>query len=406
MNNRQLIVTLISDQTLPNVLMIKEYATEQTDYAFVSTKTMNDNGIPQRIQNACKLKAIQYTYEVDENSQPDVINKLSADRGELEKYDNIIVNLTGGTKAMSLAVFSFFENMSNAKLLYKPTHNYFINFRTNEKIEIHTQLTIDEYLTAYGITSQRETPSGISTEQTDIVYQNFINIKNLNDFVNEFLFLREKRGAKRENNKKITAEEYSHVEPFINALQYQPTIHNQLNKSEIIYLTGGWFEEWVKQHIEKELNLSSDYISGGIKINSDNPRSKWKNDIKAIIGQEPNKDEVPNEIDVVIMFENTLYTIECKSSLISSEVDSNGQLVDKNILNETIFKSDSLQQLFGLRPKTIIMTLTDIKAEIEKAPNQKGRFENALKRANLSNIKVVDLQQILNNENSIFNIIK
>ncbi len=399
MNNRQLIVTLISDQTLPNVLMIKEYATEKTDYAFVSTKTMNDNGIPQRIQNACKLKAIQYTYEVDENSQPDVINKLSADRGELEKYDNKIVNLTGGTKAMSLAVFSFFQNMSNAKLLYKPTQNFFVDFQTNEKIEIHTQLTIDEYLTAYGITSQREMPSGISTEQTDIVYQNFITL-NLKDYVNEFSFLREKR------NKNINEDDFTKIKPFIEALNFEPKEPNKISKSETIYLTGGWFEEWVKQHIEKELNLSSDYISGGIKINSDNPRSKWKNDIKAIIGQEPNKDEVPNEIDVVIMFENTLYTIECKSSLISSEVDSNGQLVDKNILNETIFKSDSLQQLFGLRPKTIIMTLTDIKAEIEKAPNQKGRFENALKRANLSNIKVVDLQQILNNENSIFNIIK
>lgn len=405
MNNQQLIVSLISDQTQPNVLMIKEYANENTDHCFISTKTMNSRGIPQRIQNACKISAVRYDHEVDENSQPDVIAKLTADKEAFEQYDNIIVNLTGGTKAMSIAVFSFFENMTMAKLLYKPTQNYFIDFRTNEKIEIHTQLTIEEYLTAYGITAQKETPSGISAEQTDIVYQNFIGL-DLKDFVNEFQFLREKRGAKRDKDKKITSEEFWLVESFITAIKYQPQTPNQLNKSEIVYLTGGWFEEWTKQHIEKELNLSDNYISGGIKINSDNPRSKWKNDIVSIIGQEPEKEKVPNEMDVVIMIDNTLYTIECKSSLISTETTTDGRLIDKNILNETIFKSDSLQQLFGLRPQTIIMTLTDIKAEIEKDKNQKGRFENALNRANVSNIKVVDLQQIRNNENQLFNLIK
>ncbi|MBR3566197.1 MAG: DUF1887 family protein [Paludibacteraceae bacterium] len=400
MNNRRLIVSLISDQTQPNVLLIKEYANENTDHCFISTKTMNSRSIPQRIQNACKLSTVKYTYEVDENSQPDVIAKLTADKKAFEQYDRIIVNLTGGTKAMSLAVFSFFEKMPNAKLLYKPTQNYFIDFRTNEKIEIHTQLTIEEYLTAYGITTQRETPSGISAEQTDTVYQNFIKL-NLKDFTNEFLFMREKRSAK----KTITSEGFRSVESFINAINYQPKSPNKLDKSEIVYLTGGWFEEWVKQHIEKELNLSYNYISGGIKINSDNPRSKWKNDIASIIGQEPDKEKVPNEMDVVIMKDNTLYTIECKSSLISTENNADGQK-NKNILNETIFKSDSLQQLFGLRPQTIIMTLTDIKAEIEKDTNQKGRFENSLNRANVSNIKVVDLQQIRNNENQLFNLIK
>jgi len=399
MNNRQLIVSLISDQTLPNVLLIKEYANENTDHAFISTDTMNKRGIPQRIKNACKLSAVKYNYEVDENSQPDVIAKLTADKEAFEQYDAIIVNLTGGTKAMSLAVFSFFENMTNAALLYKPTQNHFIDFRTNEKIEIHTQLTIDEYLTAYGITAQEETPSGILPEQTDIIYRNFINL-NLKDYVNEFLFLREKR------NKNINEDDFTKIKPFIDALHFEPQENNKISKSETIYLTGGWFEEWVKQHIEKELNLSDSYISGGIKINSDNPRSKWKNDIVSIIGQEPDKEKVPNEMDVVIMKDNTLYTIECKSSLISTETTTDGRLIDKNILNETIFKSDSLQQLFGLRPQTIIMTLTDIKAVIEKDKNQKGRFENALNRANVSNIKIIDLQQIRENENQLFNIIK
>lgn len=405
MNNRQLIVSLISDQTQPNVLLIKEYANENTDHAFISTQTMNNRGIPQHIQNACKLSEVKHQYEVDENSQPDVIAKLTADKDAFKQYDNIIVNLTGGTKAMSLAVFSFFEKMSNAKLLYKPTQNYFIDFRTNEKIEIRTQLTIEEYLTAYGISIKRETPSGISTEQTDIVYQNFIKL-DLKNFANAFLFLREKRSAKRDKDQRISSENFSIVEPFIKALDYQPKTPNQLDKSEIVYLTGGWFEQWVKQHIEKELNLSDNYISGGIKINSDNPRSKWKNDIVSIIGQEPDKENVPNEMDVVIMKDNTLYTIECKSSLISTETTNDGKIIDKNILNETIFKSDSLQQLFGLRPQTIIITLTDIKAEIEKDKNQKGRFENAFNRANVSNIKVVDLQQIRNNENQLFHIIK
>ena len=112
-----------------------------------------------------------------------------------------------------------------------------------------------------------------------------------------------------------------------------------------------------------------------------------------------------NELDVVIMKDNTLYTIECKSSIITTEYAA-GEIKEKNILSETIFKSDSMQQLFGLRPQTTIMTLTDIKKVIEADNSKKTGMEKALNRANLSNIKIVDLQQIEHNKHQLFNLIK
>ncbi len=402
----QLIVTTVSDQTQPNVLLIKEYGDAQTEHLFLSTKKMNSNGIPQRIERAC---GIQHTYmcEVESDSRADVINKLDALHLPFDSYEKIIVNLTGGTKAMSLAVFSYFEGKPNATLLYKPTDNFFIDFRTNEHIEIKTRLTIEEYLTAYGITPEREKPSGVSPEQTDIVYSHFIHL-NLLDYFDQFSFLREKRG------RKIIENDFCKVEKFVNAIHYKPITGNQLSKEEIVYLSGGWFEEWLKQHLQQQLNLSYEHISGGMKMSSDNPRSKWKNDIKNIIGQEPEKEDVPNELDVVIMYENTLYTIECKSSVfdiqVKEEAGTDGQkrtkLKERNILGETIFKSDSLQKLFGLRPQTVIMTLTNIDSECKKDTSKLQSFINSLNRANLSNIRIVDLQQIESKKDNLFELIK
>lgn len=54
MNMKTLLISLVSDQTLPNVQLIKEFKKEVTDYLFISTEKMEkrdaDYGLVRQLQ--------------------------------------------------------------------------------------------------------------------------------------------------------------------------------------------------------------------------------------------------------------------------------------------------------------------------------------------------------------------
>ena len=124
--------------------------------------------------------------------------------------------------------------------------------------------------------------------------------------------------------------------------------------------------------------------------------------------------EVSNELDVAFMYENRLYVIECKTSLVVKEDnrrESKEETVPKErlILSETIYKADSLKSKFGLYATTTIITLMNfddyVKHENEKYLNSRcNQLKKNILRCNVSNIKLID-QQILNQNSSIYELI-
>jgi hypothetical protein len=103
--------------------------------------------------------------------------------------------------------------------------------------------------------------------------------------------------------------------------------------------------------------------------------------IKLAPGRKKNDIDIQNEMDVLFIYNDKLYTIECKTSIYyTSNID--GKIEKSNILKETIFKSDSLKQGFGLFVNTSIFTLDELH------PNMN------LERANLSNIMILDRKSI------------
>ena len=112
---KQLLISLVSDQTIPNVQIIKEFGNSKTDYKFLLTKGMQRKGIVQWIVDATQIKAFQDIF-VDEYSVADIENELQ--KIDYSEYSRIIVNLTGGTKMMVLSVFDFFRNKQNTEMYY------------------------------------------------------------------------------------------------------------------------------------------------------------------------------------------------------------------------------------------------------------------------------------------------
>jgi len=117
-------VSLVSKETVPNILGIWHFQPERL--LFVSTEKMENAGKSSAIVDTANLR-LEQTYQpgknvevltVDETSPAECLRKLD-DWIRGKESHSFIVNLTGGTKIMSIAVFEFFKNYRN-EMIYIP----------------------------------------------------------------------------------------------------------------------------------------------------------------------------------------------------------------------------------------------------------------------------------------------
>lgn len=404
MSEKTLLVSLISDQTIPNLQLIKEFGDRITNHLFISTNGMENKGVRKWLEQSCGIDdKVREFIIVDEYSYINI--KSNLEKIDFSSYDKIIVNLTGGTKVMTMSSQDFFRE--------KPCEIYYVTANSNNYVQVFpnnitnkftSKVSLKEYLTAYGITVKESEPSGIDKEYTKKLFNKYNNL-NLNDYTNEFKLIRERRG------KSISGENFEKTKRLLLALDY-PINNQRLSPAETKYLSGDWFEEYIGNKIQDELNLSNQNIYISTEISKEY-LAKDKNNPSQLIGEEIESKAFDNEMDVMFIYENNFYSIECKTSIQTyTYIETNGEIKEKetSILGETIYKSDSLKNRFGLYPRTTILTLTDFNnychncsAEMKKS--RMNAMTDLIKRANLSNIKLVDLKMLLES-NSVFQLIK
>lgn len=393
---KQLLISLVSDQTIPNVQIIKEFGNSETDYKFLLTKGMQRKGIVQWIVDATQIKDFQDIF-VDEYSVADIENELQ--KIDYSEYSRIIVNLTGGTKMMVLSVFDFFRNKQNTEMYYVTgignAYQKIVD-RGCEQNVFSCSISLEEYLKSYGFSIKKAQPSGISLEQTEKIYNHYIN-GDFSRYTDSLNFLRERRG------KVITDTDFVTIKDFLETIEYYPAKEGTLSKLETKYLTGEWFEEYIGAKIKCDLELTDNQILVGTQIRKDVPLRQELNSVPTLLGLEEKEEGLGNEMDVMFVKDNRFYVIECKTSIIATiskprrnKDEKEQQLMDntikeeKNILGETIYKSDALRTKFGLFAKSYIFTLSDLKQYVANDNNKAKHMSDLLKRASLSNIKIVD----------------
>jgi len=356
---KTLLVSLVSDQTIPNVQLIDELSNDVNCFLFILTKSKKDRAEWIKKSSGIDESCVK-ELEVNEFSFDDIETKL--DTFPFDEYERIILNLTGGTKVMVLATYEYFKELGAEIYYLTGKENEFIKLAPGRKKKVlclNCKLNLFQYLTAYGFNVKPTSPSNIKHEITLNIFNKFTE----GVFSNHETVLSELR--KFRNNKNVDISSIENLKAFLNKIYYIPQKENQLDKLEIKYLTGEWFEEYVANRIQTELNLSDEEISTGLIITKKN-----RNGV-----------DIQNEMDVLFIYKDKLYTIECKTSIyITSNID--GKIEKSNILKETIFKSDSLKQGFGLFVNTSIFTLDELQ------PNMN------LERANLSNISIFDKNSI------------
>lgn len=389
---KTLIISLVSEQTIPNVRIINEFKnnTDNFECFFVSTKKCR-----HQFENICKTCDIvpnkeKDVIEVEPENAKDIKFKLEQHKntGFFETFDNIILNLTGGTKIMSLSAHAFFTEYYPDKTeeVYN-TQNHKINFLLNtEKDEKNysRELTLKEYLTCYGLEYKESTLSNIPYDTAKKLFHLFTDFDNIDQYKDIISYFRNNRGK---NKIKIEDD----IKPFFEKIEYKPDEY--LSKEEIKYFSGDWFEEYIYYSIKDELNLDDEQIKTGVTVkvtlNNSDYAIRLKETLLKLTGKEDpdvNKNYVNNEIDVMFVYKNKLYIVECKTNIF---IDG----TKKDILNETIYKSDSIKTRFGLFPNRSIITLTSFKHEINNRKDSKSAamsFNAKIARAVVSDITLID----------------
>ena len=390
MENNRLIVSIVSAQTIPNIQIIKQFGNENTNYLFITSSEMRNKQKDKQIMEAAHIKGDSLLID-DENNAREIIEKLSII--DFSCYDKLYANITGGNKIMSNAVYSFFTKMNNAQILYTGIgKGKILSLKDNRTIDLQYTLSLEDFFTACGIIINKGSLSGIPFETTQKIFNNFLKIDILN-FKDEFNALRQMR---EENKCRWNYE--ANIESFIKAIDFSipKKFDNREHEKRIIkYLTGEWLEEYVYYTLKDELKLDDDKIACGITITSEERNINETNDINALTGKECTQ-MANNELDVAYVLNDTLHTIECKTSIWDFRDG-----IQINILTETIYKADSIQKRFGLLPKTTILTCTNFSYDQQRV----NSFVQPILRANISDIKIID-GNMLNSETKLSKLIK
>lgn len=334
---RNIVVSLVSDQTIPNVLFIREQP-KADHYLFISTEKMEKRGIVVNIIKACPDHIhSQETIVVEEDNLEDITVKLNSFASGIEA--DFVVNLTGGTKVMSLGVFEFFSKTTNNQIFYLPlAKNKLLQlfpYEAQSTRELFFRINLEDYLIASGVVPDLKSFLNKNSllrleEKSTILYQKFSSESNplLKIAAEHF---RKYRNDKRIKNIDLSSEEKWYLQPFLNA-GFSPVKEFQLTKEEIKYLTGDWFEEFVYNLIKSIKGKNNDDIGFGVYLTRDN---------------------VKNEFDVIFTQNNALNVIECKTDVANEE----GKFAE--LFNNTLYKAGSLRKDFGLFVKFYVFAIND-----------------------------------------------
>ena len=295
------------DQTIPNILAIEAFRPEEL--LLISTRRMEAKGKSEHILNCLSYRGLNFRslhriLTVAENSLIDCRRALESWVQGKEDSD-FVVNLTGGTKIMSIAAYEFFKEY-NCEMIYIPIgcNDYvrvFPRRGSQQPVPLAQRFKVAGYLKAYGLTSlnTRHLP-GMANEAlsrqalSTWITTNYFNLKNLLAFFSEslrshrddkwFFFNGTFAGATEDEKKLLERMGFS---------VRGNELEKELTKSEIQFLTGGWLEEYCFTTVYS-------FVGHGID--------------DAVIGiQIKNPNGTDNEFDILFTCGNALYTVECKS---------------------------------------------------------------------------------------------
>ncbi len=340
------IVCTIEEEAIMNYLFIKELYQEDDKVLLITQYRLNHlvERYRQLFQYINDINVISLEKDGDEDFW-DIICKTIRNNVMQRGEENYYVNLSSGTRLMSIAVQQVFERF-NSQFFFMPLDRNVIihsqiddNNDNNDDIltQINHKVTVAEYLKVNGVSSHQKQPT-LGKEYANLFFELF-NGNHLSG--NDFEIIENLRELR---NKKIEISRVNGLCNFLKYVNFPQTLESYLTDVEVQYLTGGWFEEYI-YFLVKE-TIAPDDIAISVKV------------------QRKGADSY-NELDVVFTCNNNLYAIECKTGV--------GK---RSLFNQIVYKACALKEaLLGIRSYSYIFSLNeDHKQSLEQAARNMDIF--------------------------------
>ena len=341
---KTLVNIIAEDNPIPAYLFIKEKYEEGDRLMYISAKDTEDD-----------LDALSELFSIPSSQIDEIVLKNDVDELTYEKICRAVlirlnhdthycVNLAGGTRYMALAVQQVFEKFDSVFYYVHLEENVIVQSAFDDKIDnnddlffpIQYRMSIAEYLRAHEIENNlaqfEHVP--IRSEAESVHFFNLFTKKMLSeeDFETLELLRLYYRGRKRINirNTELSANPKRPAVPFLsdflNDIGFVPEVNGVLNRDELDYLTGGWFEEYTYYLVKKYIKPQD--IALNVKISRNGVRHN-------------------NELDVVFTKGNKLFVIECKTGVQT-----------ERMFNEIVYKLCAVSEaLLGVSCYSFIFSL-------------------------------------------------
>ncbi len=385
-----LAVILVSEQTIPNVVFLKNLLDSGEGFdkvLFITTESMEKKGKCEIIKKTVGGDFDSEKKEVNQNMLFDVKEKLN-EFFEDKKFDKIFINITGGNKIMSLATYMFFNDYKNGEveIFYLPIES--VCFKRIKPLDasgkafdvpFEIKLTVDKYFEALGVEVEKmgePVDLELSKELYDVYFEKKCIFSDLTDILRKYRI----KDGNKEFKKPKNREDVKKVQCLLSVLGLDTSKFDFFESRKYIdYFSGGWFEEYVYDKIK---SLNGEYIND-IRLNVKlHEKSREVED----------ESEVKNELDVVFIANNNLHVVECKS----------GNLTNQDWTN-TFYKVALLNRRFGLSATSYIVSLADNVFVFDKKQDKEVLKENIQSKSSVFGVRFVDYKKVVSGLDDYFN---
>lgn len=257
------IISLVSEQTLPNVLFLRAYS-DADRHILLSTEQSEAAGRSRWIRQAANLRAIEIVILPPEDL-PQIRSRLATIRFDPDEV--LSINLTGGTKMMALGAYQHFTERypTRSRIYYVSLENGQVHeiFPGSSVAPMATRLSLATYLTAHGVRLVSRGP------------MDFLSWQSQAD------------------------ETFQHL----TGIRHSTTIAEKIGKGNSLrdpherkFYTGEWLEVWAYHQVRAGLNLAPDQIRQGVHL----------------VKHTPSGQSFAREYDLVFIRNNHLHLLEAK----------------------------------------------------------------------------------------------
>ena len=337
-------VCLVSDQAIPNFVPVVDKEFRPKEVVLLVTDKMKAKAeilakiMRERCAVGVRLLDVADAYDMAQVGEQ--VFTLLCD----EDKSQVALNVTGGTKLMAIAAYGMFKDAGYPSFYFTDNSNEIILLDSNERLPAlqPSKIKIEDYLSLHGYPPRDSLQKAVSHRQWLTFGEELVRVHtNFADELGALNFEISKAVKENKQTLECTAPRGRNAQNMDQLLYLLDTNGLAVEKNGKLvfadldarqYVGGGWFEDYVFQ-VAKSLPGVQD-IALNVQIETADAKTHQN-----------------NELDVVLLINNVLHVLECKTANFTrSEAKA----------EEALYKLESLKKLGGLRTKAMLLSYREL----------------------------------------------